>query len=396
MTLPVRQKASFAVVVPKTTEPVVPAKAVVQPKKLDAKVLPAVTPKLTGESASHAVVGSSRFSYGESLPKWDVMRALPIAASSRLSAAEKTMISAVVDELRASVQNSGLSYVPVFGYLSLRKDNFRELGKSSQAEVVNGRDTVEASLADHDIDVVASTIYRGTPEHPGVVAGLGSAVGRSTPGTLLKIPLDRAEELLSHIFHREYFAEDDLSGQKPQAMYRPVLREVKTASGETVKALVFVTNDDSAKAVNRNGVLGSDKLTVEQMAWFMGANGGFEGKSGRLGGASRTYWENSYLAPRRSSHEVMDPTIGKAIELSKWVPSPETTDYLAKNALTEPRAMQALEVVLTLFQGAAIPIALKSQQRAEQALVRSVEQKPVDVQAEIARYLALAPQLLGR
>ncbi len=139
------------------------------------------------------------------------------------------------------MRKQGLSYAPVFGYLSLRTNNFHELGLPGPAFVVPGKHTIEAKLNGHDIGVVASTVYRGTPEHPGVVAGLSEKEGATTTGTLLKLPLMRAEELLARVFHREYFAEDDLDGEKPQAMYRPVVREVTTATGEHVDALVFIT-----------------------------------------------------------------------------------------------------------------------------------------------------------
>src|SRR5262249_3745695 len=156
-----------------------------------------------------------------------------------------------------------LNYVPVFGYLSLRTDGHRELGKASQADVVPGQDTIEATLCGYSVGVVASTVYRGTPQRPGVVAGLSEAPGRDTAGTLLKVPLPKAEQLLTALFHREYFAEDDLHGDRPQAMYKPVLLEVKTETGETVRALVFITNPESEKALR--------DLTPAQLAWFMGA-----------------------------------------------------------------------------------------------------------------------------
>ena len=331
------------------------------------------------EGASHGYTPlPSRLSF----ESWDVTRALPQAERERLSPAERELIGSVVAELKASVEQQGLDYVPVFGYLSLRKDNHRELGLPSQSDVVPGQHTVEATLPGHDIGVVASTIYRGTPEHPGVVAGLSAEPGASTPGTVLKVPLQRAEELLTTIFHREYFAEDDLKGDKPQAMYKPVLRDVQTADGQTVKALVFITNPDSVKDINPDG-----KMTPGELAWFMAATGGFRSPKGHHGGASFDYWNNSYFGP--------DKVIRKAIELAPYVPSPETIDWLSQNAGKDPRAMAALNVCLELFQGAALPIALKTQQRDDQVLAREPKRNPADVEAEVERYLALGAQTAG-
>jgi hypothetical protein len=332
-----------------------------------------------GARKSNALEGASASfvpSRSMSLESWNVLNAMPAKDRDRLSAQEKDLIGSVVAELKASVEKQKLSFVPVFGYLSLRKDNHRELGLPSQADVVAGVHTQEAQLPDHDIGVVASTIYRGTPTHPGVVAGLSAEQGASTPGTILKVPLHRAEELLGIIFHREYFAEDDLVGDKPQAMYKPVLREVKTDDGQTLNALVFITNPDSAKDINPEG-----KMTAGQLAWFMGATGGFRSEKGQFGGLCFDYWNKSYFGT--------DKVIREAIDLAKYVPSPETIDWLSQNAAKDPRAMAALNVVLELFQGAALPIDLKTRQREHQSLERNPVRKPADVQAEVERYLAL-------
>jgi cation transport regulator ChaC len=328
----------------------------------------AKTNRLEGTSNGFTAL-PSRLSY----ESWDVLG----ADAKRVSKPERELINSVVAELRAAVQEQGLSYVPVFGYLSLRTDNFRELGLKSQSEVKPGEHTVEAELPGWNVGVVASTIYRGTPEHPGVVAGLSPRDEASTAGTLLKVPLERAEELLHGIFHREYFAEDDLDGAKPQAMYRPVLRDVKTADGQTVKALVFITNPDSVKDIDADG-----KMTAGQLAWFMGASGGFKSNGGTFGGCSFDYWKNSYVGT--------DQVIREAIELAKYVPSPETIDWLSQNAANDPRAMKALNVCLELFQGAALPISLHAQQKQGQTLERAPVHKPADVLAEVERFLALA------
>ena len=92
-------------------------------------------------------------------------------------AADRAAIAASLAELQASVEENGLDYVPVFGYSSLRTDNHRELGLPSQADVVPGRDVVDATLPGFDVGAVASTVYRGTPEHPGAVAGLNPHCG---------------------------------------------------------------------------------------------------------------------------------------------------------------------------------------------------------------------------
>lgn len=326
---------------------------------------PAAKPKALG-------LAPDRFAH---LPRWDVTRALPAAERARLSQGEQQLISKVVAEVREAALTQGLNYVPVFGYLSLRHDNFRELGLASQAEVVPGKHTVEASLEGHALGVVASTIYRGTPEHPGLVAGLEPRADAKIPGTVLKLPLEHGEELLGKLFHREYFAEDDLVGAKPQAMYRPAVREVTLQTGETVKALVFITNPDSEKAL--------EGLTPNQTAWLMGAQGGFRGPQGTLGGRSVDYWSKT-LSSGAHGH------LRESLDLAALVPSPETIDFLADNAATDPRARQALEVVLELFEGAYLPIALKQSQREDQSLERVSLRPPADVSAEVDRYLSLA------
>lgn len=328
--------------------------------------------QLEGKSNGYSSVPQRMMSY----ESWDVTRSLPKAERERLSPAERTMIKEVVAELKESAQQQGLGYVPVFGYLSLRKDNYRELGLKSQSEVQEGKHVVDAKLDGHDIGVVASTIYRGTPEYPGVVAGLSARPDALTEGTVLKVPLDRAEELLGLIFHREYFAEDDLEGETPQAMYKPVLREVTTKDGEKLKALVFITNPDSKKDINPEG-----KMTPGELAWFMGASGGFRSPRGHHGGLSFDYWSNAYFGA--------DKVIREAIELAKYVPSPEMLDHVSQHALTDERCMRALDTILELFRGAGMPISLKTQQRDGQSLVRDPVKKPVDVQAEIDRLLAL-------
>jgi hypothetical protein len=286
---------------------------------------------------------------------------------ARLSPTDRETIHRAVAALQAEVEKAGLRYIPVFGYLSLRTDNFRELGKKSQRDVVPGRDVVDATLLGFGIDVVASTVFRGTPEHPGIVAGLSRREGSTTPGVLLKVSLSRAEELLAVLLAREFFAEGDLVDPKDaqgrlqsNAMYIPTLEAVE-AEGRKVRALVFRTNPKSAKSLERESFGDADGLTPERMAYLMNGRGGFVRDGKRFGGTSVAYWSEGYVAARKASGQPIDPRITQAIELSKLMPSQEALDRIL--ARRDPDAELMKEALLYLFKGAAVPIRMRFDQK---------------------------------
>lgn len=301
---------------------------------------------------------------------WNPVARLPPALQARLSDGDRAAIDAATAALQEGVRAGKLEFVPVFGYLSLRTHNFAELGKTSQDEVVHGRDVVDATLPGFDIDVVASSVFRGTPEHPGAVAGLGKKDGATTPGAVLKLPLARAEELLSVVMAREMFAEGDLkdgvdaSGRTvSNAMYKPVVETVTLADGKKVPALVFVTNDDGQKAVNRADAFGDGKgLTVERMARLFAAQGGFVNDEGKaFGGPTLDYWQKSYVEARQAAGQPVDPKIAAAIDLSRLHPQEEVVDRLL--ARTDRDAKLMLEALRHLFQGAASPLGIQRAQK---------------------------------
>ncbi|HEY4222012.1 MAG TPA: hypothetical protein VGO62_11725, partial [Myxococcota bacterium] len=113
-----------------------------------------------------------------STKRWDPIGRLPHELQGRLSLGDVSMIKTAIGRLQQAVREAKLDFIPVFGYLSLRTNNFAELGKKTQEDVVVGKDVVDATLRGFDIDVVASSVFRGTPEHPGAVAGLGRKEGR--------------------------------------------------------------------------------------------------------------------------------------------------------------------------------------------------------------------------
>lgn len=316
---------------------------------------------------------------------WDPLGRLPPALRERLGPADVARITDAVSALQRQVREHRLDHVPVFGYLSLRTHNFAELGKRSQDEVVMGRDVVPAALPGHDIDVVASSVVRGTPEHPGAVAGLAPRAGSETPGVVLKLPLARAEELLSVVLARELFAEGDLADARSadgkassNAMYLPVVKQVRTSEGTSgstsgstnarmVPALVFMTNLEGAKALNRADAFGDDRgLTLERMAWLFAGQGGLKDDSGRVaGGPSVDYWQRSYLEARRAAGQSVDPKIAAAIELSRLHPQQAVVDRLLIRTDRDARLM--VEALRTLFAGVAAPLAIRRSQNDDAA-----------------------------
>jgi hypothetical protein len=299
---------------------------------------------------------------------WDPVARLPAALQARLGPADRRAITAAVSDIQRAVVDRGLSFVPVFGYLSLRTNNFAELGKASQADVVVGADVVDATLKDHDVDVVASTVFRGTPEHAGAVAGLSRRPGRDTPGAMLKVPVERAEELLAVLLARELFAEgdladgvDDAGGARSNAMYAPAVRDI-VVDGQTVPAFLFVTNTSSEKAIAHNAAFADDVgLSVGRMAWLFAASGGFVGEGGAVaGGRALDYWRVSYQAAREAAGQPVDPTIAAAIDRAALMPQQHVVDALLARSDSDARLM--VRALAVLFAGAVSPLSLQTAQ----------------------------------
>lgn len=277
----------------------------------------AVLPSVTG--AAGAMAAGARPALSDAA--WERIAMLPPAQRQRLNAREREALAAAVQALRSHVEAEGLDFIPVFGHWSLRTDNYRELGKASQDEVQEGRDTVPARIGDYGMDFVASTEYRGRPQHPGAVASIAPSPGGQVPGTLLKLPFDRAEELLTVLLTREIGAEADLRAPpdaqgRPRSslMYQPAVRPVTLQDGSTVHALLFETNPDGAKSLRR--AFGDEAgLTAGRLAFFIAGEGGFVRDGKHYGGPSADYWRAG-MQRLEASGDAPDPLLAEAYRIA--------------------------------------------------------------------------------
>lgn len=262
----------------------------------------------------------------------DPLATLSPRQRARLSLADRASIARALRALEHEVQARGLTSIPVFGYLSLRTRNADVFGKP-QTEVRPGVDVVDASLPGWNVGVVLSTLYRGSPEHPGAVAGLTEDERARTPGSVLHLPLAQADDMLARLIAREMIGESDLDDRAGHSngMYIPRVLDVTLADGNTIPALVFVTNPDGAKDPQR--VIG-ESLSVGQLAYFMLGAGGFVAEDGtRYGGRSVDYWQESYVGLKRALAEPVDETIAAAIHTAHLVAHGAVSEALLPSVL---------------------------------------------------------------
>ncbi|AXV79397.1 MULTISPECIES: gamma-glutamylcyclotransferase [Ralstonia solanacearum species complex] len=353
------------------------------PRRADAPLLPLAGRNLAAMSRPAGTLGSRL----APLPQCAAQSSPPPTPAtggwnplSRLKAEELTDIPETaietlkkdLNELYKEVKDKKLDYVPVFGYLSLRYRNFHELGKNSQDEVREGQDWLPATLREHALDFVMSTQYRGHHQHPGVVAGLSSSGGGTMEGVILKLPVDNAEELLARVIRRELLDENDLvhptpchgqsgtgqsssagdttasppSPRKPRSnlMYSSAVRPVTLPDGATtVKALVFVTNPDSAKSL-ATVFKDSSGVSAQRLAYFMTSKGS-------LGGPSIDYWKHFVDICQKTATPV-PPKVLQAIELAERWPDA----FSSKRAAQDDAAQQRVHADwLREMAGAAAP-----------------------------------------
>ncbi len=360
---------------------------------------PAVQPRFLATSTGNASGGNTAPAT-EHKP-WDPIARLPADQQARLSEIDRARFTKVVRDLQKKVEERGLPYVPVFGYLSLISDNYRELGLNAQSEVVDGKHVKDATLHDYSVGEVASTVFRGTPTHVGTVATLLERRDEQVSGVMLMLPLDRAEELLAVVCARELIAESDLKNRVDSngspisnAMYEPDIKEVVIGDGTrtwTEPALLFRSNEAGAKFLG--------DLTPGQRAYFMSSrDGGFlkpnNEKPGepdkKLGGRAVDYWRN-YMNVRAAADRPIDPRITAAVELAPLFPTLSVLRDLS--ASRDPNDVRVLRSLRVLFDGAFSPLAPKLEQADGPAVKRPVpEEATVDLGAVQRRAQELMKQ----
>ncbi len=138
----------------------------------------------------------------------------------------------------------------------------------------------------HRAFCIRSTLYRGTPEQPGLVLGLDR--GGSCMGMAQHLDPGRRRESLEHLYAREMPAESD-------RVYLPRILRVRLASGPEVRAIAFVA-DRSLPSYAR---LSEDEI--------LGQIGACHGRRG----PNRDYAINTWEALR--SHGVRDDRLAALV-----------------------------------------------------------------------------------
>jgi cation transport regulator ChaC len=293
----------------------------------------------------------------------EVLAKLPAKDSRHLGPTDRTNITRTLAKLLFTAQRDGLDYVPVFGYLSLIDRNHRELGKSSQKKVKAGREVVSATLSGYSVAPVASTVLRGTSEHPGLVAGLSQRLGGLTRGVVLKIPFSEAPSLMPLVLAREVAAENDLrpDGTASPLMYRPTILPVRLGTGRTVQALVFASNPKSLKSLADQDIFADTDNREGQpspgaLAWMMSAHGERRGHAlGAHASTSAEYWR-SYVAVMKARRLPIEPWIVSALAASRAAPTKASLEAIVAQAKLDSAAMAELDDLNERFGGAATPV----------------------------------------
>ncbi len=134
----------------------------------------------------------------------------------------------------------------VFGYGSLIWNPDFEFAESSLARV-HGY---------HRAFCIRSTVYRGTPEKPGIVLGLDR--GGSVDGVAFKIAQGQHVHAIARLYAREMI----------QNIYTPKLLTTRLRDGRQVQALTFVANRENEAYLNL-----SEQEIVARLAGCKGARG---------------------------------------------------------------------------------------------------------------------------
>jgi len=139
----------------------------------------------------------------------------------------------------------------------------------------------------HRAFCIRSTLYRGTPEQPGLVLGLDR--GGSCMGMAQHLDPDRRVESLEHLYAREMPAESD-------RVYLPRILRVQLAHGPSVRALAFVAD----RSLPSYALL-SDEEILAQVGVCHGRRG-----------PNRDYAINTWEALR--SHGVRDDRLAALVQ----------------------------------------------------------------------------------
>ena len=138
----------------------------------------------------------------------------------------------------------------------------------------------------HRAFCIRSTLYRGTPQQPGLVLGLDR--GGSCMGMAQQLDPVRRRESLEHLYAREMPAESD-------RVYLPRVLRVQLASGRSVRALAFVAD----RALPSYALLSDEEI--------LGQIGICHGRRG----PNRDYAINTWEALR--SHGVRDQRLATLV-----------------------------------------------------------------------------------